>query len=351
MYPFLLSLAAAVLFGISTPISKGFLSQWSSQQLAGMLYLGAALGVAIPLIAGRKGFVGIRLTRINLARLGGSILFGGILAPFLLLAGLQLASAASVSLWLNLEMVATAMLGVAFFRDHLGRKGWLGAACVLGAGLLLSWGEVAAGMKAGILLALACVCWGIDNNLTALIDGFLPLQSTFWKGAFAGVVNLSIGLSLRPAQGISPQDILFALALGAISYGASIVLYVTAAHHLGASRSQMVFASAPLFGLIFSFLWAGERILPLHLCALGFQAAGTWLLFRDRHAHIHAHEEMEHTHEHRHDDGHHDHVHPGRPASTRHSHSHMHSEMRHEHPHWPDLHHRHAHGHGDTPQG
>jgi hypothetical protein len=29
----------------------------------------------------------------------------------------------------------------------------------------------------------ACACWGLDNQLTALIDGITPSQTAFWKGS------------------------------------------------------------------------------------------------------------------------------------------------------------------------
>jgi drug/metabolite transporter (DMT)-like permease len=343
MYAFALVLIAALLFGVSTPLSKGLLAHWSPQQLAGLLYLGAALGTSLPMALNRKALLAIRLNRANALRLCGAILFGGILGPVFLLQGLRAASAASVSLWLNLEMVATAALGALLFKDHLGRLGFLGAACVLAAGIFLSWGEGAAGLQAGMFLGLACLCWGIDNNLTSLIDGLLPVQSTFFKGLFAGGCNLALGLWLAPHAG--PWAAAFpALLLGAFSYGASIVLYVGAAQNLGATRSQMVFASAPLFGLLVAFVWLREPLTAYHAAALVLQAMGIFLLFRDRHSHVHTHEATEHTHSHRHDDGHHGHVHGGEPADLRHSHPHSHEPMTHAHPHWPDIHHRHGHG-------
>ncbi len=343
MYPFVLALFSAALFGLSTPFSKGLLASWTSQQLAGLLYLGAALGVSLPLAIGRKRFFPAHLDRVNFWRLAGAILFGGVLGPLFLLAGLNLASASSVSLWLNLEMVATSVLAVLLFRDHLGARGWVGAVCVLGAGLLLSWGEGAAGFRAGIFLGLACICWGIDNNLTSLIDGLLPLQSTFWKGAVAGSVNFGLGIWLDRIPHASTAAIAGALGLGAIAYGVSIVLYIQAAQALGASRSQMIFASAPLFGLASSALWLREGLSPIHGLALGLQAFGTYFLFRDRHSHAHTHEALEHTHEHQHDDGHHTHYHAVQPRTLRHSHPHSHEPITHNHPHWPDIHHRHAH--------
>jgi drug/metabolite transporter (DMT)-like permease len=337
-----LALLAALLFGVSTPLGKILLSQWSPQQLAGLLYLGAALGVSLPIFIGRKGFFPGVTNRANVWRLMGAIVFGGILGPVFLLAGLNLASASSVSLWLNLEMVATAFIGVLFFRDHLGKLGWVGAACIFAAGMLLSLGEGGAGFKAGVFLALACVCWGVDNNLTALIDGLLPMQSTFWKGLAAGLFNLALGFYLQPGHGsmISAQE---GLAVGAVSYGASIALYITAAQGLGAARSQMIFASGPLFGLLLSHFLLKEAFHVNHIMALLFQASGTFLLFRDQHSHAHVHQAMEHTHSHRHDDGHHTHTHDGMPASLRHTHPHTHEPMEHRHPHWPDIHHRHRH--------
>ncbi len=343
MFPFLLVLAAAFLFGLSTPLSKGLLSHWTPEQLAGLLYLGAALGAALPMLRKGKAAFLLRADRANMLRLSGAILFGGILGPLFLLLGLKYASASSVSLWLNLEMVATALLGVLLFKDHLGRLGLLGAVCVLCAGLVLSWGEGAAGARAGIYLGIACLCWGIDNNLTSLIDGLRPVQSTFWKGLVAGGVNLGIGLFSQNHTG-SVSTVFPALLTGALCYGASMVLYVTAAQNLGATRSQMIFASAPLFGLVGSFFFLREPLTLYHGTALLFQALGIFFLFRDKHGHPHSHAPMDHTHSHRHNDGHHGHTHEGRPEGVRHSHTHAHQPMTHSHPHWPDIHHRHLHG-------
>jgi drug/metabolite transporter (DMT)-like permease len=338
-----LAILSAFLFGVSTPLGKVLLSHWSPQQLAGLLYLGAAIGVFVPMLLGRRGFFSGTLSRTTVWRLSGAILFGGILGPVFLLAGLKLASASSVSLWLNLEMVATAFLGILFFRDHLGKSGWVGAVCIFAAGVLLSLGEGSAGLKAGIFLALACICWGVDNNLTALIDGLLPMQSTFWKGLVAGLFNLGLGFWLQPPTG-NAQSACAGLALGAVSYGASIALYIGAAQALGAARSQMIFASGPLFGLLLSQFMLKEPFHLIHGLALVFQAAGIFLLFRDKHEHAHTHLAMDHTHSHSHDDGHHTHIHEGEPSSFRHSHRHTHEAMAHRHPHWPDIHHRHEHG-------
>jgi drug/metabolite transporter (DMT)-like permease len=338
----LLALAAAALFGAATPASKALLRELSSFQLAGLLYLGAALGVlpAALRAAGRR-----RLwpaDRRNALRLCGAIGCGGILGPVLLLLGLRLASAASVALWLNFEMVATAVLGRLLFHDHLGRYGWLAVCGTVCAGALLSVSEGAAGLPAALLVAAACMCWGLDNHLTALIDGILPSQSTLWKGLVAGSVNLLIGAAAR-SHGASLAAVGVALVVGALSYGASIALYITAAQGIGATRAQMLFASAPFFGAALAVGTLGEPISGGQTLAAAVFVVSVALLFRDQHAHAHAHEAMAHAHIHAHDDGHHAHGHPDEPVPGQHAHWHEHERLAHAHPHWPDLHHRHAH--------
>ena len=337
------ALVAALLFGAAAPLGKPLLSFLTDLQLAGLLYLGAALGVLVILLRERPLVLPWRMPKKDALRLFGAILFGGVLGPVLLLAGLRMAAASSVSLWLNLEMTATVVIGVLFFKDHLSGRGWLAALGVLAAAVLMAWGGGVAGFKAGGLVALACLCWGLDNHLTALIDGITPAQSTFWKGIVAGSVNLALGLAVAPLTA-PPLVLTAALALGAVSYGLSILLYISAAQALGAIRSQLIFSGAPFFGLLFSLL-LGDRLSLLQWAALALFAVSIYLLFRETHSHAHHHTSFTHVHTHFHPDLHHDHPHPaGDPLSGRHSHEHTHQEMEHSHPHWPDLHHRHEHG-------
>lgn len=337
-----LALLAAALFGAATPLSKALLSSFSPFQLAGLLYLGASLGVVGFSFGKRVQSQPWRMNRKNKLRLLGAVIFGGLLAPVFLLMGLKAASAASVSLWLPLELAATAVLGRLIFRDHLGLLGWTGMIGVLAASILLSVGEGVSGVAAGLLIALACLCWGFDNNFTALIDGISPAQITFWKGLIAGLINLSIGIM---AQDVHTSAFLLggALGIGVFSYGASIVLYIIAAQNIGAARGQMFFASSPFFGVVLSAVFLGESISGFQAAALIILGISLVLVFRDRHDHRHAHEQFEHEHSHRHDDGHHDHEHPEDRGNGRHTHRHRHEDATHSHPHWPDLHHRHDH--------
>lgn len=337
-----LALLSAFLFGAATPASKALLASLEPFQLAGLLYLGAGLGMA-PLVRreGSNG-PGLPLRGSNRWRLAGAVLFGGVLGPVLLLAGLQWSLAGSVSLLLNLEGVATAVLGVLFFREHLGAIGWCGVAGVLAASVLVIGGGDWPGMVGALFAAGACLCWAIDNHLTALIDGISAERSTLVKGFVAGGVNLVLGLATAPWMA-SLEVVAAALAVGAFSYGASIALYIRSAQALGATRAQAVFATAPFVGAGLSFVFLHEPLGIIHGLSAFLLCPSIAALFWSRHIHLHAHLPLEHIHSHRHDDGHHLHSHDGTTPDHRHSHPHRHDELIHAHPHWPDVHHRHGH--------
>jgi drug/metabolite transporter (DMT)-like permease len=333
-------LGSAVLFGASTPASKILLGRLGPMTLAGVLYAGAALAVAPwalsswprPAQGGGK----------DVGRLVGAVVFGGIVGPVLLLEGLAVASAATVSLWLTLETVATAILARWLFREHLTTATWLAVALVTLASVLVTPAGPGGG-AAIALVALACFAWGLDNNLTAVIDRFTPAQITFAKGLVAGAVNLGLGGWLEPrTAGLS--SLAAGLAVGALGYGASLLLYVAGAQQLGATRSQMIFATAPLWGFGVAWVALSEPLGPVHVVSAGLMAGAIWLWHRERHDHRHVHEAVTHRHWHRHDDGHHDHAHDGSAAGTGwHIHEHHHPRAEHSHSHRPDLHHRHAH--------
>ena len=341
MTPVLLALLSAFLFGIATPFSKWLLNEFSPFQLAGLLYLGAAIASTPFALKSSEKIIPPISDRKNRNRLFGAILFGGVLGPILLLFGLSLADSTAVSLWLNMELVATAILGVLIFKEHLGKLSWIGIFIASFASLIISFEPGVTAHWAGLLLLFACFCWGIDNHLTAQIDRLSPSQSTLWKGLVAGSVNLLIGIILQPLQ----FDLLLlasTLLLGALSYGMSIVLYIRASHSLGATRSQVLFSTAPFFGVLMSVIFLGESFTVGYAIAAVLFVIAIGLQLMGEHIHPHRHIVMTHTHFHRHDDGHHNHIHENLPKFG-HVHEHTHEEVEHSHPHMPDIHHKHRH--------
>ncbi|HLN73071.1 MAG TPA: EamA family transporter [Prolixibacteraceae bacterium] len=335
-------LLSGFLFGIATPLSKLLLSNLNYFQLAGLLYLGAGLAMLPSVLRNNSG---LRILFQSNSRLNilGIIFFGGIMGPLLLLGGLQTANAASVSIWLNMELVATALLGILFFKDTLDKYAVMGVILTVMAGTITSLGEGLSGVTSGLLITAACFCWGVDNHLTALTDGATPQTVTFIKGMVAGTVNFIIGCIIA-TQSVEMETVFPAVILGAFSYGISIVLYVTSAQHLGATRSQILFSTAPLWGVLLSWLFYADAFQWVHVLSMVLLAAAVIVTNIFSHNHLHTHRAMEHIHYHRHNDGHHNHQHDEPvPEGKWHSHLHTHQPITHQHPHQPDLHHRHEH--------
>jgi drug/metabolite transporter (DMT)-like permease len=307
--------------------------------LAGLLYVGAALAV-LPFVVRHPP------ERAALRRswppLSVAVLVGGALGPALLVAGLERTSAATASLMLNVELVATIALAGAFFHEHLGRRVLAGVGLVAAAGVLLVWQPGVEVTVGALLVAGACVCWALDNNLTARIDQVAPEHITFLKGAVAGSANVVLGLVVASAAGIHPAQVVSAIVIGALGYGLSITLWVRGARDLGAARGQVLFAVAPFVGAVISWIVLGNPVQAIELVAMALAGAGVWLSLDSAHEHRHAHPPVRHDHEHVHDDAHHDHTHADGFAG-RHAHAHEHDRLVHAHPHLPDLHHRHEH--------
>jgi drug/metabolite transporter (DMT)-like permease len=334
-------LLAGLLFGVATPFSKMLLKELNTFQLAGLLYLGAALAM-IPSAIKNKNQIRRLFEPDAVYKTIGIVFFGGFLGPLLLLLGLNAAKASSVSIWLNMELVATAVLGVVFFKDSIDKKTWIAVVLTLLAGIATTFVEGISGFSSALLITAACFCWGMDNHLTALTDGAPPQVVTFLKGIVAGSVNCLIGCLISD-QSPSVNFLVIALIVGSFSYGISIVLYVTSAQSLGATRSQILFSTAPLWGVILSYVFLHDPFQWVHLLSLALLAIAVAMTGLLTHGHLHSHADVEHIHYHKHDDGHHNHLHSAIPSNTWHAHSHVHEPMTHEHPHFPDLHHRHKH--------
>lgn len=341
----LIALAAAALFGLSTPLAKVLLGDISPWALASLLYLGSGLGLGLIILFRRKSEQSeAPLTAKDLPWLVGTVLFGGVIGPILLLLGLNSADAASASLLLNLEAVFTLLLAWVIFREHVDVRLFAGAVAIVLGALLLSWqggfGSVGTGM---LFISLACLSWAIDNNLTRKISAVDPFVLASIKGVVAGTVNAGLayamGAELPAWSGVGS-----AMALGFVSYGLGLVLFIIALRHLGTARTGAYYGTAPFIGALLATIILGTPLTPILIMAGLLMAFGAWLHLSERHVHDHSHDEMDHDHRHTHD-AHHQHAHePGVDPSKPHAHVHHHINLTHAHAHWPDLHHRHRHG-------
>lgn len=341
----LLALAAAALFGASTPLVQRFGAGLGAFTTAALLYAGAAL---VGALSRRPAAREAQVSRADLPVLLGMAAFGAVLGPVALAWGLQRTSATSASLMLTLEALFTAVLAWRAYHETMDRRVWTalmlmmagGAVLVLDQGL--APGPGAGAQLWGLLAVLAATAaWGVDNTLSRALAERDPSQVVMGKALLGASATAAIAALLgepMPAPGAA----LALFAVGATGYGLSLRLYLLAQRAFGAGRTGSVYAFAPFIGAAIAVA-LGDRLagglLPLGALLM---LAGVVLHLAEAHAHEHEHEALEHEHAHRHDDGHHDHHHDPMPAGE-HSHRHRHEPMRHAHAHVPDAHHQHRH--------
>ena len=339
------ALGAALLFGASTPLAKALLGDIPPLLLAGLLYLGSGVGLCAVRLVRDLGWRGAGLTRGEWPWLAAAIALGGVLGPVLLMFGLLRTAATATSLLLNLEAVLTAVIAWTLFREHTQGRVVLGMILIVAGAVVLSWPSGAPstiGLAGPLLIAAACLCWALDNNLTRKVSANDALFLACAKGLAAGGINTGLALMLGARLPAMPA-LAGALAVGLLGYGISLALFVLALRGLGTARTGAYFSTAPFIGAALAAVLLHEALTPSLWMAAVLMAAGVWLHLTERHGHRHVHAPLTHTHRHHHDI-HHQHDHPGGwDGREPHTHEHQHSPLVHAHPHAPDIHHRHDH--------
>lgn len=339
------ALLAALLFGASTPFAKLLLGDLSPLLLAALLYLGSGIGLwSLRLLRQRR----ISSPRLKASEWGwflGAIAAGGLVAPILLMYGLKSTSASSASLLLNLEAVLTALIAWIVFRESADRRLITGMLLIVAGGVVLAWPTGVAGpstLSGAFLIAGACACWAIDNNLTRKVSGADADFVAGTKGLIAGITNLALALSFgvtRPSAIIVGE----AMFVGLLGYGVSLILFVIALRGLGSARAGAYFSTAPFLGALIAVLILHDSTPSTFWISAALMCVGVVLHLMEKHAHEHRHEALHHAHPHVHD-AHHRHEHDFNwDGAEPHGHPHRHEAQVHTHPHFPDLHHRHHH--------
>jgi drug/metabolite transporter (DMT)-like permease len=334
------ALLAALFFGASAPLSKLLLGEAPPILMAAFLYLGSGTGISLVKLSQRitsdQKEAGIR--RPDVGWLAGAIIAGGILAPIILMIGLQNTAASTASLLLNFEGVATTLIALLFFGESISRRAFAAILAITLASIFLSTNPQSSNFRFSIGalgILLACTLWGLDNNFTRNISAKDPLTIVAWKGLVAGTFSLLLGLFLGE-QPPALRSVLGILLLGFISYGLSTMLFIYSMRGLGASRTSALYGTAPLAGVLLSIIIFHDPITWSFILAASLMVAGAFMLSSEEHAHFHIHMPVVHEHRHTHDEFH-DHD----TAQVTHSHEHEHPHAEHEHGHMPDIHHRH----------
>lgn len=275
------AILAAAFYALNSPLSKLLLGNIGPTMMAAFLYLGAGIGMAVfQIAAGRRSALANeqKLTKKEFPYTLGMI-FLDIAAPIALMAGLTRTTAENASLLNNFEIVATSLIALLIFREKISGKLWLGIALVTLSSIILSVEDVRSfEFSAGsVLVLVACLCWGLENNCTRMLSSKNPVEIVVIKGIFSGLGSLVIAFCVGEALPAF-VDILMALLLGFVAYGMSIVFYIFAQRELGAARTSAYYAIAPFIGVALSLAIFRQLPSVSFFVALAVMAVGTWVV-------------------------------------------------------------------------
>ena len=322
------AVAAAAFYALNVPCSKILLQNISPVFLAGLLYIGAGLGVGILYLFNfKKEQKSERLGKPDLPYTLGMIGLD-IVAPILLMLGVKYGTSSNASLLGNFEIVATALIALIIFKEKVTWRLWLAILFITASSIILSFENIEGlNFSIGSLFVLgATICWGLENNCTRRISNKSTYQIVTIKGLCSGFGSIIVAL-VAGKIGFALKYIPFALLLGFVAYGLSIFTYIRAQKYLGAAKASAYYSLAPFIGTFLAFILLKESISIKYISALVVMIIGTFFIVYDtlikehlhghRHTFTHTHHGITHTH----------------TISHSHLHNHFISDSKHDHHH------------------
>lgn len=266
---------AAALYALNAPISKLLLVQIPSTMMAGLLYLGAGIGMFL-MEKLHKNKQEQPLTKKELPFTIAMVVLD-IAAPIFLMVGLTKCSAANASLLNNFEIVATSLIALVIFKEAVGKRLWFAIVLVTISSILLSFEDMSSleFSWGSLFVLLACVCWGFENNCTRMLSSKNPAQIVIIKGFGSGLGALVLSLILGERYSHFGYIVL-ALLLGFVAYGLSIYFYIYAQRDLGAAKTSTYYAISPFIGAVLSLIIFTELPSVVFIIALAIMAMGTY---------------------------------------------------------------------------
>lgn len=291
---------AEVFYAINVPCSKILLAHIPPVFMAGLLYIGAGIGVgAMYLFHFKHEAKSERLSKSDLPFTIGMV-FLDIVAPIFLMFGIKMGSASSASLLGNFEIVATALIALLLFKEKVSTRLWAAIAFITSSSIILSFeGSESFSFSLGSLFVLAAtICWGLENNCTRRISEKSTYQIVTIKGFGSGLG--AVAVALPTGEKLTEWNYVpLVLLLGFVAYGLSIFTYIRAQKYLGAAKTSAYYAFAPFIGSFFAFVFLGETLSIQYAIALVIMLCGTIFVIYDTlvksHVHKHSHT-FTHTH-------------------------------------------------------
>lgn len=323
------AILAAALYAINIPLSKLLLNYIEPTMMASYLYLGAGIGIGIVFLITKNKDKEIyeKITKKDLPNVLGMIMLD-IAAPILLMFGLLDSASSNASLLNNFEIVCTSLIALLVFKEAVSKRMWLAISLITISSFVLSFEDISAFKFSwgAILVLLATLCWGLENNCTKNLSSKNTYHIVFLKGIFSGLGALIVAVCTGEKFAMIGYFAL-ALLLGFVAYGLSIFFYIRAQGIIGASKTSAYYAVAPFIGTFLSFVIFKEKPTWAYFLGLAIMILGTVIVVIDTLAKKHNHTHK-HTVTHTHDGSTHSHT-----IEHEHSHNHYLSDKNHLHHH------------------
>ena len=283
--PVTYAILAAILYALSTPISKILMTQIPPSFLAGLLYLGAGFGMLPISLVKKSGSAFRKIDKKDLPYIIGMIILD-IAAPVFLMIALSGSAAANISLINNFEIVATSLIAFVLFRERISGKVCFGITLITASSLLLSFDsmESLSFSTYSIFAFLACISWGFENNCTRKLSDCDPSRIVVIKGIGSGTGALLVSHILQEEIRLSIY-VVAALVLGFFAYGLSVYFYVSAQRSLGAAKTSSYYAIAPFIGALLSIVLLRELPGVSFIVAFVIMIGGMVLVTTDSYLH------------------------------------------------------------------
>ena len=252
------AVVAALLFGSFVGLGK----LASSPPLAVSLGMNLVAGLAfLPFLVRRP---------IPSASLSGVIaigLFGGALAPTLVLVALASTAPALVAFLTTTEAAFTILIAYRLGERASRRAYLIMAGLAVGAAVvsLPLGGAVLASTLGALAMVLAALCWAIDNNLSRRLSVAHDIPALV--AAKCLVASAVLAPAAVTAGGIVASDLPLLLFLGVAVHGAAIVFFYRGLREIGAMRTGAIFTLSSVFGAVVGHLLFPEPLQALQVAA------------------------------------------------------------------------------------
>jgi drug/metabolite transporter (DMT)-like permease len=288
------AVASALLFGASSTLNKIALEDVHPTVIAGMIYFVGGVflfGIHFSplskkiLVLFESPEIEPKITSKDFMTLAFVIICGSVVAPLLLLNGLNQTTAINTSLLLNAESLFTAMIAFVFLSERGTKREYLGIALLLiGVVFVTTNGEVqkltlTENIAGNLLIVGACLFWGFDNNLSRFLSKKRDIiVITGLKCFIGGLALLALAFVVGVPFSIPLVSIPYLLSVGAFSIAFSILLFLFALRKIGSMRTGVIYSMSSLFGAVLAFLILREPFSFIQLSAGAIMLLGVYVL-------------------------------------------------------------------------